>query len=416
MTDREANLIAREQALLAREAADDDRRIERDHLAAQMREANENLVLATIRANELADECQRRTLEVTASEERFRSLVITSAALLFQAGGDGRIRVDPSSWSRLTGLDADFEEEQEPGWGWLHAVHPDDQIGVREAWARATSTQQVYALQHRLLKPDGSYAWVMARAVPLLKNGKVSEWVGMMTDISDRMRMEEARDLFIAILGHDLRNPVSAITMSASLLMDEEVPANRKKLAARVTRSARRIDSMIRDILDFARGRLGRGIPIQRQACDLGKVCVDAVSELKQAHPERTITLETVGDLTGEWDRDRLEQVLSNLIGNAIEQGPEPIAVRLVAEGDEVLLAVHNRGQVIPAKQVTTIFEPFHRRLGESSKGLGLGLYIVTQVVRAHGGSISVSSSEHDGTTFSSRLPRHAPSVSDVAP
>ena len=431
---REAAVAAREDAVGEREAAvaeleemvrvrsDElgggrdpaDPRVVNQRLVARMREANENLVLATIHANEMADESRRRADEITASEERFRSLVITSTAIVFHADHQGRIRVDPSRWNRLTGLDADVEEEQEPGWGWLHAVPAEDQAAVRAAWERATATRQVYALQHRLRRPDGSFAWVMARAVPLRTVGKVREWVGTMTDVSDSVRIEEAREHFIAVLGHDLRNPVSAILLSAELLAGARLPESLQATAARIARSGMRLNAMIRDMLDFARGRLGHGIPVTRRPCDFAQIVRDEVDELSQAHAGRTIICESTGDVAGEWDADRLEQVLSNLIGNAFEQGADPITVRVVDAGADVILSVHNNGAPIPAHLLPTIFEPYRRRLGDVGKGLGLGLYIVSQIVRAHHAAIAVTSTERDGTTFTIRWPRHSP-PSDVA-
>ncbi len=430
--DPNGNLTAREAAVGAREAAVGERekrcaarerasvenlrvgdeRVEHERLVAQTREANENLVLATIHANELADECRRHAAAMAVSEERFRSLVITSTSILFHASADGRIRVDPTSWSRLTGLDAVSEEEEEPGWGWLHAVPPDDRDQVREAWARATSTRQVYTQQHRLRQPDGRYAWVMARAVPLTTNGKVREWVGSMTDISDRIRLEEAREHFIAVLGHDLRNPVNTILLSMELLTGHGLPEQAMRTIARAARSGARIEAMIRDMLDFARGRLGHGIPIVRRPCDLWQISRDEIDELRQAHPDRTIRCESTGDVTGEWDPDRVEQVLSNLVGNALEQGTGPIRVQVDDGGaDVVVLSIHNDGPPIPPDVIPTLFEPYRRKLGDLGKGLGLGLYIVSQIVRAHHATIAVSSHADEGTTFTIRWPRSGPAV-----
>ncbi len=420
---REASVRAREEAIREREAAVTAREAmlsvttgqqagapqdagARDRFEDLLREANQNLVLATIHADEMTEECRRRAADLMASEERFRSLVITSTAILFHADNLGRIAVDPGSWKRVTGLDATFEEQQAPGWGWLQAVPPEDQKAVREAWTRAISTGQVYTLKHRLRRRDGGHAWVMARAIPLRRIGRVEEWIGTMTDISDQVRVEEAREQFITVLAHDLRSPLSAILFSAELLRSSGLSPHAEELVARVTRSGLRIDAMIRDLLDFARGRLADGIGIERRSCDLAAICFAEVEDARVSHTGRTILCESVGNVTGEWDPDRMEQVLSNLIANALDHGADPITVRAVDAGADVLLSVHNHGAPIAAELLPTIFEPYRRGRGTGQRGLGLGLYIVSEIVRAHGAAIAVRSKAGEGTSFTIRWPR----------
>jgi len=406
VSEREKIARHREEVLRAQAEAQ-QARLERERVLAQMREMNEKLVQASARAHELAHAAEAARAEMAVSEERFRSLVTTAAAIVFQADAEGRLRIHPESWSAFTGLEVDAEDD-ESGWGWLRAVHPDERERVRRAWIQAVATRSLFSFQHRLRKRDRSYAWVVARAVPIPRTGVVREWIGMMTDVTDRIRIEEAREQFIAILGHDLRNPVGSISMAAQLLLRTDLPEEQRQTVERIARSAGRIEGMIRDLLDFARGRLGGGIPIKRQPCDLGRICIEQVAEMKQAHPGRAITCEATDNLQGEFDPDRLEQVISNLIGNAIQHGMDPIRVTAREDGDGMIVFVHNEGQPIPAPVISEIFEPFHRRAEERTEGLGLGLYIVSEIVSAHGGTISVTSSEGEGTTFTIRWPRRA--------
>jgi signal transduction histidine kinase len=171
------------------------------------------------------------------------------------------------------------------------------------------------------------------------------------------------------------------------------------------------MERMIADVLDFARGRLGNGIPLSSTPTNFRKVCENAISELRVASPEQQITFECSEDLEGVWDQDRLAQVLSNLVSNAAVHGVGPVAVSLRSDAEAVVLEVHNNGTPIPAEALRQIFDPFHR--GENhgkGDGLGLGLYIVSEIVRAHGGTISVHSTLAHGTTFVSRWPRQPPS------
>jgi signal transduction histidine kinase len=222
---------------------------------------------------------------------------------------------------------------------------------------------------------------------------------------AETMRAKEAsrlKDRFIGILGHDLRNPLTAITNSAHLLLrSPELSEKHRNSAARVLRASERMAQMIRDVLDFTRGQLGGGIPIEPADANLAEICHRVVDETKAVHPQREIVLATRGDLGGRWDGPRLEQVVSNLVGNAVHHGQGRILVEAIGEEREVVLRVRNGGPPIPAEELPTIFEPFRQGPGPRRKteGLGLGLYIVKEIVRAHGGTVQVQSTADEGTT-----------------
>lgn len=251
IAEHEELVQLRARALEAQKEAEAARTAQHD-LLAQMREANEKLVLATLRAEELAEQATAARLTATESEERFRLLVTTSAAIVWQASPEGSIQFDPESWSAFTGMTAD-----EASRAWLEAVHPEDRQRVGDAWAHATATTTAYSCQHRLRRRDDDYAWVVARAVPIMKEGVVREWIGMISDVSDRVRIEEARETFIGILGHDLRAPLASISMGAELLAHAEAlrAEQHAKVVAQIIRSAERMTAMIRDVLDFAVSR-----------------------------------------------------------------------------------------------------------------------------------------------------------------
>jgi signal transduction histidine kinase len=257
------------------------------------------------------------------------------------------------------------------------------------------------------------------------------------TDITDMRRFNESidealtasmtqfagqtdlfRDQFIGILSHDLRNPVSAIMTGAALLaVPEDDPPRRGRVAATITKSARRMGRMIGDLLDFTRARLGGALPLTRGRMDLEAVCEDVIVECRAAHPDADLRFEKSGSLVGEWDADRLAQVVSNLVGNAIQHGEAtPVALRAHEEMDGVTLTVHNGGTPIPPEAMPFIFEPLVRGQSEGGSGnVGLGLFIARAVVAAHGGEIQASSSSEGGTTFTVRLPK-LNSTESVAP
>ena len=213
------------------------------------------------------------------------------------------------------------------------------------------------------------------------------------------------KDRYIGVLGHDLRNPLSAILMGLHALERSPnlAPAERDKLA-RLSRTANRMASMIRDLLDYTRSSVGE-FPHNPEPTDFERVCDAAIDELRSTHPDRTVTREVAGNVTGRWDPGRLQQVISNLVGNALEHSTGAVSVRIEADGHDVVFSVHNDGEPIPPDVLPVLFEPFRRGDGRPS-GLGLGLYIVREVIRRHGGSVDVHSSRDAGTTFVSRWPR----------
>lgn len=232
---------------------------------------------------------------------------------------------------------------------------------------------------------------------------------------------EHYQDQSLGILGHDLRNPLSAIIMGASSLMrSEELDDGTVRTATRMFNSATRMNRMIADLLDLTRTRFGDLIPVVPAPMDLDPICRQVVAELEGLHPTGGLTFTATGDLRGEWDGDRLAQVLSNLVRNAIQHGGRSDPIEIVAKdnGDALVLEVHNGGASIPASALTSIFEPMIRHVGDDHRntGLGLGLYIASQVVIAHGGTLDATSTDADGTTFTVRLPRRATPIQKRAP
>lgn len=225
---------------------------------------------------------------------------------------------------------------------------------------------------------------------------------------TEQLRLNE---MFTAMLGHDLRGPLSAIVMG-SILQVRKAPDDAARVSAsRMLDAANRMNRLIADMLDLARVRLAGGMPVSRKRLDLGALLVQAIDEHRLSAPERPIELALEGDLEGDWDPDRLAQTVANLVSNALQHGDPADPVRCEADGshpDLVILSVCNGG-AIPDALLPQIFDPFRgRELGQRREGLGLGLYIVEQIAVAHGGRVDVFSD--DGTvTFAVTLPRTDP-------
>ena len=225
--------------------------------------------------------------------------------------------------------------------------------------------------------------------------------------------LDHSKEMFLAILGHDLRTPLGAVMMSAEFMLEtHELKEPHLTLTSRISSSSKRMNHMIGALLDFTRSRLGGGIPIVRASMNMGKVVHDVVNEVSAAYPDRTIKVDARGSLQGEWDCPRVSQLLTNLISNALEYGSGKTSATVTVQGDdnEVSIAIHNRGVTIPADQLNGIFNPMKRKEISGTTGstgnLGLGLYIADRIVSAHKGRIEVTSSEDAGTTFTVYLPR----------
>jgi signal transduction histidine kinase len=228
-------------------------------------------------------------------------------------------------------------------------------------------------------------------------------------------RVDRSRQMFLAILGHDLRNPLNSMMMSAEALkMTSQLDDDSKDLASQIASSASAMGQMISDLLVFTGAGLGAAMPLSPAAMDLRPLCEEVVDEMRAAYPTRVLRFQPNGDLTGHWDSARLRQVVSNLLGNAVQHGggSGPVELAVSADESDIRLICHNGGPPIPAQSLPTIFDPLVRGASDEVQkqrrpgSIGLGLYIVREVVTAHGGDIHVRSTTEAGTAFTIRLPR----------
>ena len=257
---------------------------------------------------------------------------------------------------------------------------------------------------------------------------------GLITDSEDITRFNEAidqaiaesvahyskllktsQDMFLAILGHDLRNPLSTTIMSSMILLRyDDVSDKVISTAARIYNSSQRMNRLITDLMDYTRSQLGKKLPVVLAPTNLAKICKDIIEEQQIANPERSIVLEMNGSFDGNWDEQRIDQVFSNLLGNAIQHGSPstPIEVSLTSSQNSVFIKITNHGKPIPASKIKYIFEPLVRHEENENAdysqktSLGLGLYIAREIVLAHNGTLNVTSSDIKGTAFEISLPR----------
>jgi signal transduction histidine kinase len=227
---------------------------------------------------------------------------------------------------------------------------------------------------------------------------------------SAELRQIEFERRLVGIVGHDLRNPLNAVLLSSQILQGMELPARATSVLQRLTHSANRMSRLVAELLDFSQSRIAGRIPIHRAEVDLASLCETVRDEFAASHPSVVTACDCTGDTLGQWDRERLHQALVNLVENGIKHGDKtsPIIIKTRAERDQVTLEVHSRGTPIPRDLLPHIFKPF--RSGGASESRtrshGLGLFIVHEIVRGHGGQVSVESSQEHGTCFRIVLPR----------
>lgn len=228
-------------------------------------------------------------------------------------------------------------------------------------------------------------------------------------------QVNRSRDIFLAILGHDLRAPLQAVSMSTEMLERKaKLDADALLHVKAIKNGARNMGSMVSDLLEFVRSRLGSNLPIEPAPMDLGLACQATLAEAFAGQPDCDPQLSINGPVIGHWDSRRIHQLLQNLIGNALQHGTQSrlVTVTLTGGAEHVILSVHNRGTPIDAESIATLFDPLVRSPSEdislpgTSTSLGLGLFIVKEVVDAHKGTIEVTSTLSEGTTFTVVLPK----------
>jgi PAS domain S-box-containing protein len=302
----------------------------------------------------------------------------------------------------------------------IRRVHSADRERVREAQDQAHAGGS-YHVEYRLTtESHRAERWLEALGNAVLDDsGKPIRVLGVVHDVSNRHRYEELSHLLPAIVAHDLRSPLATMKMATqTLLQSPTLPANTTRHAQTILRCTDLMAQMTSELLDFAQARFGGGLPLDRTPTDLADIGSDAVLAARIRCPECEFDFDVQGVCQGIWDRTRILEVVTNLLGNAMKHGSHayPIGITVRGDGDHVTLSVHNVGPPIPSDLMPVLFDPFRRAERATSpqfgeKSYGLGLYIIREIVVAHGGTIDVRSSTESGTIFTIRLPRDASAV-----
>ena len=362
------------------------------------------------------------------SEERFRTLIETTAAVVWTTTPDGELTGQQPSWTGFTGQPrSDYE-----GLGWLGAIHPDDRADAVAEWARAVEAQTLYAVDHRLRRADGEWRFMAARAVPIVDDGEVREWIGSHTDITDRKQAEEeltvakqaaedanrAKSQFLANMSHELRTPLSAVIGYSEMLEEEMEESDDTRLIGDVRKiqsNARHLLSLINDVLDLSKIEAERmttfaeTFPIDALLRDVASTVGGLV-----ANKGNTLTLDLAPDLGAmHTDQVKLRQCLFNLVSNAAKfTDGGRIVLGARRAGETVTFSVTDTGIGMTGEQLAKLFERFSQADASTTRkfgGTGLGLAITRAFCRLLGGDVTVDSAEGKGSTFTITLPATLP-------
>jgi len=388
-----------------------------------LKDSLHRLGVAVSRESERARSLRSRRLavaELSDARARLQALFDQAIVGIAQLDPDGRFVVASHTFCDLVGRSVPELLMQQD----VDVVAPEDAGAYAACVQRMRKDQKACAVEVRYVKPSGQVVWVNASVSPLRDpDGAVIGTVVVAHDVTERRRSEAERETlvselaqavkfsetFAGVLGHDLRNPLATITMAAQMLARKPESIESSTNVLRIGRSAERMRDMIDQLLDLTRIRVAGGIPIECAACDLATIAHQAVDELVNASSNADLRLEVRGNTEGTWDRHRLLQLVSNLAANALAHGDSTRTIRVLVDGTNparVCLSVENGGH-IPEAMLENVFEPLHasttsRRQG----GLGLGLFIVRHIARAHGGDAVVTSTPASGTCFEVVLPR----------
>lgn len=339
------------------------------------------------------------------NEARFRFLLNAMPQQVWTAAPDGNFTYLNEVMIQDFGIDV----KDTTAAGWIDFVHPDDYAEVQSQWQRSLRNKQQYLAEFRLRIGNGTYHWHLARAIPMIENGQVSFWLGTNTNIHQQKVNETMKDEFISIASHELKTPLTTIKGFFQLIKREvSLPTNLGHFVSKGERQLERLSRLIEDLLDVSKINAGKMI-YNKEDFNFSSLLTDTVESIQHTTKSHRIELHTHCDIQFHGDQLRLEQVLINLLNNAIKYSPNSntIVVRCDIDGNNLIVSVEDSGVGIAEEHLKSLFNRFYRVDNSSARfqGLGLGLFIANEIVKRHGGSFWIESEPGKGSTFSFLLP-----------
>ena len=359
--------------------------------------------------NELEDTVRERTNELFLSREHFRYLANNIPQMTWTNLPDGEVDYYNQQWYDYTGLD----QQDTKKWGWRKVLHPDDLQSTLDRFAESLKTGEIFEVENRYKRGyDGAYRWHLNRAIPLRdEKNEIVFWVGTATDIEDQKKEMERKDEFIGIASHELKTPLTSLKGYLQLISSykrDELPSAVNQYIAKANTSLNKLQRLINDLLDVSKIQAGKleYAFTKFNITDLIKACIENAEHI---HPENNFIIRDGKDYTVDGNPERLEQVVMNLINNAVKYSPQnkDVIIYITDHDDNVRVSVTDFGIGLSAEQQERIFERFYRVEDKkyTTSGLGMGLYISAEIITYHNGNIGVESEAGKGSTFYFELP-----------
>ncbi len=380
-----------------------------------LNDADERLLAITLlqqKSNSLnAAIAERKRVEAALqeSEARFRFMAESMPQKIFTARPNGDVDYFNPQWIEFTGLS--FEEIRD--WGWTQFVHPDDVEENVRRWQQSIASGEPFYFEHRFRAANGVYRWHISRAIPMRDaQGAITMWIGSNTDIDEQKRQEERKDEFISMASHELKTPVTSLKGFAHILhnrLKKRDDDESLRFLASINKQLTRLTKLINDLLDITRVQQGN-LLYEEEHFDLDALAQETVENLQAGTPTHQLLFEGGTAALVYGDTDRIGQVLTNLIINAVKYSPaaDRVMIRLSQDADNVMVSVQDFGIGIDGAYQKRIFERFYQVPDPTERtypGLGMGLYISSEIIKHHHGHIRVESQKGAGSTFSFSLP-----------
>jgi PAS domain S-box-containing protein len=349
------------------------------------------------------------------SEQRFRTLTDVVPQLIWSTDSTGKAVYFNRRWYEYTGLSFD----QSAGIGWKEVLHPEEAQAIIRQWRDAIRGQQAFTAEHRLRRADGAFRWYIVRNVPLFgDDGALAGWFGSATDIHELKALQQQKENFIGIASHELKTPVTSLRVYTEMLQEKFEAAGNHEYAAfmeRMNVQVDRLTDLIRDLLDTTRITDGQ-LPLNMEPFDLNDLIKERVEEIQRLSARHRLQFCPDGAGLIVADRERISQVLTNLLSNAVKYSPQGgnVVISTGSTPDAVTVSVSDKGIGIPEQSRDHVFDRFYRVHSAQTQtypGLGLGLYISSEIIRRHGGQITVESTEGAGATFTFSIPSRKPEI-----
>lgn len=378
----------------------------------ELKVKNDQLVAAQAETkklnNELEDTVKERTKDLLISREHFKLLSDNIPQMSWTNLPDGEIDFFNQQWYNYTGLR--FSETA--GWGWRRVVHPDDLAVTIDKYIHSLKTGDIFEVENRYLRWDGKYRWHLNRAMPLKgDNGEIIFWVGTATDIEDQKQEMERKDEFIGVASHELKTPLTSLKGYIQLISGynkEHVPPVVKQYIEKAGVAVNKLQRLVNDLLDVSKIHAGR-LEYAIEEVNLRDLVLTSLENAEHMYPQHEFENQATAPFKIIGNAERLEQVVMNFINNAVKysQVNKKIIIKTEINESVVRLSVTDFGIGLSAGQIERIFERFYRVEDQKfmASGLGMGLYISTEIINNHNGKIGVESELAKGATFYFELP-----------